>query len=80
MEELKVYNDGKVCRDYPAKIIKRKGKRILIEFGGYACDSLSDWLYPIKSAHWFNRRDRKGVYECGSWNFWFFDFKLESKE
>lgn len=73
-QEVKVYQDGKACRDVPATIMGRRKGGILIEFPVEEYDpTIDDWKYVIKP-RWFLRRSRDngGVYECQEWNYWYY--------
>jgi len=74
MKECIVYQDGKLGRGVPAKIIKEQSKRILIEFEIEEYnEEVDDWVSIIKP-RWFVRRYRTkgGAYECIGWNYWFY--------
>lgn len=73
MKDINVFQDGKVCRNVPGKILARKDKRIFIEF------QISDFseesgFKPVTHKCWFKRRRREngGVYECIGWNYWYY--------
>jgi len=59
-DNIKVYQDGKYCRDTSATIIGFRAQGIKAVF--HTMDS-------VETA-WFRRRDRKGIYEAIGWNYW----------
>jgi len=75
MLDCMVYQDGKLGRGRPGKIIKKSAQRVLIEFTltEYDCD-IDDYT-EVTKPRWFTRRRRQqgGVYECNNgWNYWFY--------
>ena len=72
-EEVSIYQDGKLCRNVPGKIIRRKDKRILIEFV-VSVDAEKHGFKDTTWTAWFKRRHREkgGVYECIGMNYWYY--------
>ena len=72
MTPVNIFQDGKVCRNVPGNIIRRKDKRIFIEFVVSAFED-DDYL-PVLHRAWFKRkrRDNGGVYECIGMNYWYY--------
>lgn len=76
---IKVYQDGKRCRDVEGTIVDKRSGGILIEFTIEEYDeSTNDWV-DVTKPRWFTRRrrDNGGAYECIGWNYWYFN-KLET--
>ena len=71
---VKVYQDGKACRDVPAIIMGRRKGAILIEFTIDEYDHTIDDYKEVTEPRWFIRRSRVngGAYECQGWNYWYY--------
>jgi hypothetical protein len=74
MKEVNIFQDGKVCRNTKGTILKRKGKRILIEFV-VSVDAEEHGFKDTTWTSWFKRRrkDNGGVYECADMNYWYYE-------
>jgi hypothetical protein len=70
MTDVTVYHDGKLGRGTPAKIVKNKGKRILISYVRYDLEPIQEWFVK-------RRRDCKGCFEDRENNFWFYKKELK---
>ena len=72
MKDVTIFQDGKASRHVAGTILRRRGKRIQIEF------IISDWkddkYLPVTMIRWFKkrRRDEGGVYECHGMNYWYY--------
>lgn len=69
---ITIYQDGKVCRNYPANIIKRAAQKILI---GFTVDTFCETSQAWESTYiqdWFIRTDRAGQYEGKQWNYYYY--------
>ena len=71
---VKVYQDGKACRDVDGVILGRRSGGILIEFLINEYDEATDAYVDVIKPRWFTRRRRAsgGVYECIGWNYWYY--------
>ncbi len=74
LNKVKVYHDGKACRDVPAVIVGRRKGKLLIEFTVEEYDPTIDDYKEVTEPRWFIRRrlDNGGVYECQGWNYWYY--------
>jgi len=68
--DIKVYQDGKRCRDIPAEIVGRRAQGLLIRFEEEEFVS-GRWL-PVTVTCWFNRVRKCGAYECMDWNYFYY--------
>lgn len=63
--EIKVYQDGKVCRAVNGAVTGKRAGGIQVQFPIDSWDK-GEWV----ERRWFRRRSRKGKYECIGWNYW----------
>ena len=73
-DKIKVYQDGKLCRDRIGVILKQRANQVLIEFTINEYIEVTDSFVDVTKPRWFRRRrrDKGGIYECVGWNYWFY--------
>jgi len=59
---IKIFQDGKICRDRPAVITGYRAGGIQVRFTPMSEDK--------EITVWCTRRDKKGKYEAIGWNYW----------
>lgn len=66
---VNIYHDGKIGRGIKAKIIKNKGKRILLEFYNvFEENTISEWFVKVK-------REQNGSFENKNTNYWYYPYR-----
>ena len=64
-ENIKIYQDGKVCRDIPATVLGYRAGGVKVRFTVDAGEPDEEVITV-----WCRRRRRCGVYEAHEWNYW----------